>query len=236
MVSFLNQDIINEAKEFVKDSMKTNDPSHDWNHVERVHKMAVFLAIEEKKLDPDLNFDMEIVELAALFHDIVDFKYNVDKSNLDEISEKILDQFFSRFNYSKDKIKQILYIISNISWRKELEQSKGSVDVPIELKVVRDADRLDAIGAIGVARCMAFTGAKNRPFYLADLKPIETMTAEQYNNQTIRNESTAINHFYEKLIKIKEKITTQSGMKLAQDRHNFLIQYLDQFKKELDLM
>lgn len=236
MVSSLNINIINEARQFVKESMKTNDPSHDWNHVERVHKMAVFLAKEEKKLNPNLNFDIEIVELAALFHDIVDFKYNTDKSNLDEISEKILDQFFSKFNYPREKIKIILYIISNISWRKELELSEMPNDVPLELKVVRDADRLDAIGAIGVARCMAFTGAKNRPFYSDDLKPIEAMTAEQYNNQTIKNESTAINHFYEKLVKIKDKITTQSGMKLAQDRHNFLIQYLDQFKKELDLI
>ncbi|RNA34376.1 phosphohydrolase [Brachionus plicatilis] len=231
-----NFDIINEAKNFVKDSMKSNDPSHDWNHVERVYKMSVYLANAEKKLDQNLQFDLDVVELAALFHDIVDFKYNTDKSNLDEISEKILNDFLSQFNYPKQKIDKIFYIISNISWRKQLEASSKEGDVPFELKVVRDADRLDAIGAIGVARCMAFTGAKNRPFYQKDLKPIENMTADQYNKQTVKNDSTAINHFHEKLVKIKDKMLTETGKKLALDRHNFMVQYLDQFEKELQLV
>lgn len=231
-----NPDIINEAKRFVKESMKSNDPSHDWNHVERVYKLAIYLSNEEKQLNPNIYFDMEIVELAALFHDIVDFKYNSHISNLDDMSEKILNEFFEKFNYPKEKIDKILSIISNISWRKELELSSKANEISFELKVVRDADRLDAIGAVGIARCMAFTGAKNRPIYQADLKPIENMTADQYNKQTIKNESTAINHFYEKLVKIKDKMTTETGKKLALERHNFMIQYLNQFDKEISLV
>lgn len=121
----------------------------------------------------------------------------------------------------------------NISWRKELELCQSPQDIPIELKIVRDADRLDAIGAVGVARCFAFSGAKYRPLYVENEKPILNMTAEEYNKQTIKNESNAVNHFYEKLLLIKDKMQTGTGKLLAEQRHEFMVQYLKQFDLEV---
>lgn len=229
----MKSDIIEAAENFTKNFMKNNDPSHDWYHVERVYKNAIYIAEQEKSLNNELDFDLEIVKLAALFHDVVDFKYDHDKSkSLDEIANERLSEVFSPYEYPKEKIDKVLHIILNISWRKELEKSQNSQDIPIELKIVRDADRLDAIGAVGVARCMAFSGAKNRPIFIEGVKPIINMTAEQYNNQTIKNESTAINHFYEKLLLIKDKMQTETGKRLAQQRHDFMIKYLEQFNLE----
>ncbi|CAF0981068.1 unnamed protein product [Brachionus calyciflorus] len=231
-----NLNLIEEAKNFSRNFMQNNDPSHDWNHVERVYKNAMFLIEQEKKLNENLVYDLEVIQLAALFHDIIDFKYDHDKSkSLDQIAQDRLGEFFSRFNLSMDKQEQVLHIILNISWRKELEMGQKSDRIPIELKIVRDADRLDAIGAVGVARCMAFSGAKNRPIYIEGVEPIHNMTAEQYNNQTIKNESTAINHFYEKLLLIKDKMQTQTGKKMALERHEFMLQYLNQFDTEIKL-
>jgi uncharacterized protein len=149
-----DMNLIESAKETVKELMKSNDPSHDWYHVERVWKNAIHIAEQEKILNKDLIIDMEIVELAALFHDVVDFKYDHDKNrDLKEIAYERLKTFFEKHSYPSDKIEKIIYIILNISWRKELEQrEKLIVDIPYELKIVRDSDRLDAIGAIGIAR------------------------------------------------------------------------------------
>ncbi len=146
--------LIESAKETVRDLMKHNDPSHDWYHVERVWKNAKYIAEQERILNKELDFDMEIVELAALFHDIVDFKYEHDKNrDLKDIALERLSPFFTKNSYPLNKIEKIIYIILNISWRKELEQrEKLILDIPFELKIVRDSDRLDAIGAIGIAR------------------------------------------------------------------------------------
>ena len=173
------------AESYCKQFMKNNDPSHDWYHVERVYKNAIYIAEQEKLLNKDLNFDLEVIKLAALFHDVVDFKYDHDKSkDLNQIAFERLDEFFNQVNYPQDKREKILYIVLNISWRKELELSQKPQDISFELKVVRDADRLDAIGAVGVSRCLTFSGAKNRPIYIEGVEPILNMTAEQYNNQT----------------------------------------------------
>lgn len=126
-----------------------------------------------------------------------------------------------------------------MSWRKELENKEPSEQAnkcQIELDIVRDSDRLDAIGAVGIARCFAFSGAKYRPLHLKNVKPIENMTAEQYNKQSINNESTAVNHFYEKLLLIKDKMKTETGKKLAEQRTNFMTEYLKQFDREVALL
>ncbi len=145
-----NTNLIESAKETVKSLMQHNDPSHDWCHVERVWKNAVYIAEKEKSLNKEIEFDMDVVELAALFHDVVDFKYEHDKpKSMEEIAIERLTPYFVKNDYPKNKIDKILYIIMNISWRKELEQKEKLVsDIPIELKIVRDADRLDAIGAV----------------------------------------------------------------------------------------
>lgn len=229
-------DIIESAKDFVKDMMKNNDPSHDWYHVERVYKNAIYIIEQENLLNNNqLNYDLEVIQLASLFHDVVDFKYDFkENKSLDEIAKERLNLFFKKFDYPQDKIDKIVYIVLNISWRKELEAGNKSNDLPIELKVVRDADRLDAIGAVGVARCLVFSGARDRPIYIEDQNPILNMTAEQYNQQTIQNKSTAINHFYEKLLLIKDRMQTETGKKLAEQRHEFMISYLNQFHLEVN--
>jgi uncharacterized protein len=220
--------------------MKANDPSHDWFHVERVYKTAVYLTRQEQLLHPDRHYDQEIIELAALFHDAVDFKYDHDKGkSLNVIAEERLRPFFGSFAYPADRVDKIIFIILNISWRKELENSDKQVDASLncelELNIVRDADRLDAIGAVGIARCMAFSGAKMRPLYVEGVRPIENMTAAQYNEQAVKNESTAINHFHEKLLLIKDKMKTETGKRLASQRNDFMVEYLRHFDLEVSL-
>jgi uncharacterized protein len=231
-------DILEAARAHVQELMKKNDPSHDWYHVERVYKNACHLAEQERSLDPSLNVDAEIVRLAALFHDAVDFKYDhCEGKSLEVIAEERLGPFFERFGYPAEKIEKIVYIVLNVSWRKELEKAGDETrcDCEAELNIVRDADRLDAIGAVGVARCFAFSGAKMRPLCVPDAKPIENMSARQYNEQSVKNESTAVNHFYEKLLLVKDKMKTRTGKELAARRHEFMVQYLRQFDMEVAL-
>lgn len=138
-----SENLIESAKSFGREFMKKNDPSHDWLHVERVYKNALFIADQEKATS-NMEVDLEIVKLAALFHDIVDFKYDHEKSmSMEDIANERLSEFFKRFNYPVNKIEKILYIVLNISWRKEIESiEKGLVqNLTNELKIVRDADR-----------------------------------------------------------------------------------------------
>lgn len=228
--------ILREAREKVQELMKNNDPSHDWFHVERVYRNAMYLYdLESQRLfNRGVNLDLLVIQIAALFHDIADFKYEYNNiMDPKEILEERLGDFFKRFESecTKEQKNEIFHIILNISWRKELEM-KDTVDISHELKIVRDADRLDAIGAIGIARCMAFSGIKKRPFYDDNIKPIFEMTAEEYNKQTIKNQSTAVNHFYEKLLLIKDKMQTETGKKMALQRHEFMEAYLKQFDFE----
>jgi uncharacterized protein len=229
--------IIQSAITLVKSLMKSNDPSHDWYHVERVWKNALNIASNEKKMSE--NLDMLVVELAALFHDAVDFKYDQCETTKDErvLIENRLSSFFKDHSdeVTNNQKESIIHIIMNISWRKELEMNASNQTVSNEMKIVRDADRLEAIGAIGIARAFAYTGAKMRPFYVEDCDPNVNITAKEYNQQSLKNQSTAINHFYEKLLLIKSKIQTETGKVMAQERHDFMIQYLKQFNSEANI-
>jgi uncharacterized protein len=148
------------------------------------------------------------------------------------MAQERLAPFFQRFNYPQDKVDKIIYIILNISWRKELENKDFVEQNQVELNIVRDADRLDAIGAIGIARCFAYSGAKYRPLYVESIKPIKNITAAQYNQQAVKNESTAINHFHEKLLSLKDRMKTVTGRRLAEQRNEYMIGYLKQFELE----
>jgi uncharacterized protein len=233
MQNIRNSNLINKALEYAKELMKTNDSSHDWYHVERVWKNALFIAKEERCLDDKPCFDMEVIELAAIFHDIVDFKYDHDKGKtLEELANERLNNFFSEHEYPDDKIKKIIYIILNISWRKELEQN-NHVEIPVELKIVRDSDRLESI------QLFSYSGAINEPLYIDAMKPSLNMSAQEYNSKTLdkkKNDSTAINFFYEKLLLIKDKMQTKTGIRLAEQRHEFLLKYLGQFHDEINLI
>ncbi|KAG2822368.1 hypothetical protein PC116_g13011 [Phytophthora cactorum] len=214
--------LVQRTAAFVEQQLKTNDASHDWRHIERVWTVARTLAKEE--CVPDDN--LEIVDLAALLHDIDDWKYQSDK----EKPTKRAVAFLQSENVPNGKIERVMTIIDSMGFKEELE-GKGSRSFSVEYGCVQDADRLDAIGAIGIARCFTYGGHKLRPLYDPDVPPIDSMTKDQYMDPNRPN--TTINHFYEKLLKLHGMMKTNAGKRLAEERHAFMETFLDQFHKEI---
>jgi uncharacterized protein len=209
--------IIEVTAEFARDYLKQYDSSHDWWHTQRVWKMAEYLAKKE-------NASLLVVQLAAILHDIADPKYHEgDEEKGPEIARK----FLQRTGISQNEIKQIVDIIRNISFKNSLgEDYKGTK----EFMVVQDADRLDAIGAIGIARTFNYGGYKNRPIYDPVIPPKPDQSKEEYKNSI----APTINHFYEKLLLLKDRMNTRSAKKIAARRHKFMLDYLKTFMKEWD--
>ncbi|UBB89530.1 HD domain-containing protein [Candidatus Kaistella beijingensis] len=201
--------------DFVKEKLHGAEAGHDWFHIERVWKLS-------KKIAETENCNLEVVELSALLHDIADPKFHGGNETL---ALKISQDFLENQNVSNAIIEQVLFIIQNISFKNRGEAPK---DLPIELKIVQDADRLDAIGAIGIARTFNFGGFKNNLMYHPEIPPKLNMTKEEYK----KNEGTTINHFYEKLLLLKDLMNTEKGKELAQERHDFMQKFLDEFYKE----
>jgi uncharacterized protein len=214
----MNQEtIIPNTIAFVKEELKNAEGGHDWFHVERVFKNALLIAKEEK-------VDALIVSLAALLHDIADPKFH----NGDEtIGPKKATNFLIAQKVSKEIGLHVVKIIKYVSFKNSLDANQKQFTSK-ELKVVQDADRLDAIGAIGIARCFNYGGFKNRPLYNPEVIPNLNMTKEEYKNA----DAPTINHFYEKLLLLKEQMNTVTGKKIAENRHLFMKQYLDQFYEE----
>lgn len=209
------KNLIENTVEFVKDKLKGAEAGHDWYHIERVWKLS-------KKIAEAENCNLEVVELAALLHDIADPKFhNGDESLALQVSR----QFLESQHASEDVIEKVLFIIKNISFKNRGEVPEA---LPIELKIVQDADRIDAIGAIGVARTFNFGGFKNNLMYDPEIKPKLNMSKEEYK----KSDGTTINHFYEKLLLLKDLMNTQKGKEIATERHDFMLQFLDQFYKE----
>ena len=207
--------VIENAIKFVKEILKNAEGGHDWFHINRVLKNAVLISEEEKA-------DLFIVSLGALFHDIADPKFhNGDES----IGPNIARTFLFNLNVDSAVIEHVINIIENISFK------GGNVSRKFhskELDVVQDADRLDAIGAIGIARCFNYGGFKNRQLYNPDIKPNLKMTKEEYKVST----APTINHFYEKLLLLKDKMNTKTGLKIALQRHEYMECFLKQFYNE----
>ena len=201
--------------DFVKEKLHGAEAGHDWFHIERVWKLS-------KKIAETENCNLEVVELSALLHDIADPKFHGGNETL---ALKISKDFLENQNVSNAIIEQVLFIIQNISFKNRGEAPK---DLPIELKIVQDADRLDAMGAIGIARTFNFGGFKNNLMYHPEIPPKLNMTKEEYK----KNEGTTINHFYEKLLLLKDLMNTEKGKELAQERHDFMQKFLDEFYKE----
>lgn len=179
--------IIQNTIQFVKEKLEGAEAGHDWFHIERVWKLSKQIAQTE-----DCN--LEVVELSALLHDIADPKFH----NGDEtVALKISREFLESQNVEEGIIQQVLFVIQNISFKNRGEAPK---DLPIELKIVQDADRIDAIGAIGVARTFNFGGFKNNLMYHPDIEPKLNMSKEEYK----KSNGTTINHFYEKLLLLKD--------------------------------
>jgi uncharacterized protein len=207
--------LIDKTILFVKTTLAQAEGGHDWFHIERVYKNALLIAESEK-------CDMEIVQLGALLHDIADSKFhNGDES----IGPKTARAFLESEKVEPTIIDHVIAIIENISFKGgKVERQFSS----IELDIVQDADRLDAIGAIGIARTFNYGGYKNRALYNPEIAPNLSMTKDEYKN----NEAPTINHFYEKLLLLKDKMNTQTGKQIAQDRHRYMEDFLEQFYAE----
>jgi len=212
-----NPDLINNTILFVKQKLENAEGGHDWFHIERVYKNTLQIADGEV-------CNLEIVKLGALLHDIADSKfYNGDET----IGPKVAREFLESENVDEVTIQHVINIIENISFKGGTTENGFS---SIELNIVQDADRLDAIGAIGIARAFNYGGFKNRPLYNPNIAPKLHQSKEAYKN----SQAPTINHFYEKLLLLKDKMSTETGKQLAQKRHLFMEKFLSQFYAEWD--
>lgn len=213
--SEIKMNLIDKTILFVKQQLQNAEGGHDWFHIERVYKNAILIAQEE-------DCDLTVVKLGALLHDIADSKFHVGD---EEIGPKTARNFLESENVSEEIIEHVVQIIKNISFKGgNFERTFFSK----ELEIVQDADRLDALGAIGIARTFNYGGFKNRVLYNPSIAPKLNMSKEEYKN----SDSPTLNHFYEKLLLLKDKMNTKTGKKLAQERHRFMEKFLSQFYAE----
>ena len=209
--------IVQTTITFVKKELENAEGGHDWFHIERVYRNALLIAKDEK-------VDTLIVSLGALLHDIADAKfYNGDET----VGPRKATAFLKAQHLDEVSILHIVNIIKHISFKNSLSLA-GEKFTSKELEVVQDADRLDAIGAIGIARCFNYGGFKNRTLYDPEIAPNLNMTKAEYKNST----APTINHFYEKLLLLKEKMNTTTGKQIAAERHAYMLQFLAQFDNE----
>lgn len=212
-----DSEIVEETIAFVKETLHSAEGGHDWFHVQRVFNNTLLIAKDE-------SVAILVVSLAALLHDIADPKFH----NGDEtVGPKLAKDFLDSLNVDVKISTHVIQIIKNMSFKNSLDKNKVSFSSK-ELQVVQDADRLDAIGAIGIARAFNYGGFKNRGLYDPAIAPNLTMTKEVYKNST----APTINHFYEKLLLLKDKMNTKTAKKIAERRHRFMLDYLEQFFKE----
>ena len=206
---------IEKTINFVKEKLKGAEAGHDWFHIERVWKLS-------KKISEKEGGNFVVIELSALLHDIADPKFH----NGDEtLAIKISSEFLKSIKVEEKIINQVLYIIENISFKNKAEAHQNP---SLELQIIQDADRLDAIGAIGIARTFNFGGFKNNLMYHPDIQPKLNMSKEEYK----KSNGTTINHFYEKLLLLKDLMNTETAKKIASERHDFMLKFLDEFYKE----
>ncbi|MDF1695470.1 MAG: HD domain-containing protein [Saprospiraceae bacterium] len=210
-----NSELIHNTIAFVKKTLKDAEGGHDWFHIERVYKNALLISKSE-------NVNSTIVALGALLHDIADSKFH---GGDESVGPKVATEWLMSQHTSAADIEHVIQIINNISFKGgNLEQQFKSP----ELDVVQDADRLDAIGAIGIARTFNYGGFKNMKIYDPSISPKLNMTKEEYKKST----APTINHFYEKLLLLKDRMNTETGRRLAQKRHEYMEDFLNQFYQE----
>lgn len=207
--------IIDKTILFVKGKLENAEGGHDWFHIERVYKNSLLIAQEE-------DCDVTVVKLGALLHDIADSKFHDGDETVGPRTARV---FLESENISEEIITHVINIIENISFK---GGNFGQQFNSKELEIVQDADRLDAIGAIGIARCFNYGGFKNRALYNPNIQPNLNMSKEEYKN----SDSPTLNHFYEKLLLLKDKMNTPTGKKLAEARHQYMENFLSQFYAE----
>jgi len=203
---------IQSTEKFIRDLLEGEGSGHDWWHIDRVRNNALNIA-------KSYQVDMFIIEMAALLHDIADHKlYNGDE----EIGPRKASEWMNNLQIPKGDQELILQIMQEVSF------SKGKTPSTLEGKIVQDADRLDAIGAIGIARTFAFGGFKKREIYNPEIPPVKYQSLEDYK----KNTNPTLNHFYEKLLLLKDMMNTEKAKKIAEKRHVFMETYLEQFYNE----
>lgn len=212
-----NPDLINKTILFVKEKLANAEGGHDWFHIQRVYKNALLIAKGE-------TCDETVVKLGALLHDIADSKFH---DGDETVGPKVAREFLEGQGTSEDVIAHVIQIINNISFK---GGNNEKVFSSIELDIVQDADRLDAIGAIGIARAFNYGGFKNRPMHNPEIAPKLHMTKEEYKSSV----APTINHFYEKLLLLKDKMNTPTGKEIAKKRHDYMQGFLAQFYAEWD--
>ena len=210
------EEIIQKTAQFVREHLEGESTGHDWWHTYRVWKMALRIAKEEK----DVN--IFVIQLAALLHDIADWKFH---GGDESIGVKLAREWLEKLGVDEKTINNVCEIIKEVSFKGAGVKSKPKTK---EGMIVQDADRLDALGAIGIARCFA-TGAKlNQEIYNPEIKPKFHKTFEEYKN----SKTTSINHFYEKLLLLKDLMNTETARRIAEGRHKFMEEFLDRFFRE----
>lgn len=221
-------EIINKTSNFVKESLAGNDASHDFAHIQRVHSLAENIAKQENCSIEE----QEIISLSALLHDIADWKYSGSETAGVEAARRFLESL----DYPSIKIEKICWVIQRVSFHDEIGRTKDEIEEMKKDKalcIVQDADRCDAIGAVGIARCFTFGGKKGHLLYedgrIEDI--VQEISKEQYMDPS--KKSTTIDHFYEKLLLLKDKMKTTGGRKIAEGRHDFMKAYLKQFQDEV---
>lgn len=207
---------LEQVKDIVKEKMLHESSGHDYWHVMRVYQNSLQILEEESK---EQQVELSVVQLAALLHDIGDYKLTGVENTQTELPREIMQEI----DIDPLIIEKVIKIIGEISFHQQTEKLSS-----IESAIVQDADRLDAIGAVGIARTFAFGGAKNREMWNPEEPPKLNMTKEEYK----KNKGNSINHFYEKLLLLKDKMNTSTGKRLALQRHQFMEMYLEQFFAE----
>lgn len=211
------KNIISLTAEYVKDTLTTAEGGHDWWHIYRVWKMAARIAQTE-------DVDQETVELAALLHDIADPKfYDGDET----IGPRTAKEYLESQKVETTIVENVVNIISHMSFKNSLEVQRFTSK---EMEVVQDADRLDAIGAVGIARVFSFGGFKGNPIHDPTMKPKLNMTKAEYK----KSNGSSLNHFYEKLFLLKDKMNTKTGKAIAVSRHEYMRSYVDRFCDEFE--
>jgi uncharacterized protein len=217
MSKFSKEKIIELVKDLVRKKFENEGTGHDWWHIERVWRTAKIIAKIE-------GGDLFVIQLGALLHDIADWKFHKGD---DKAGSKAARKILTQYDVPSDIIEQVTYIIDNIYYKLGTNKHKMQT---IEGKVVQDADRIDALGAIGIARAFAYGGYKNLPIYDPRIKPVKRRAASEVKKNP--NYGSTINHFYEKLLLIRELMNTGTGRRIAKGRHDYIKKFLNQFYKE----
>lgn len=214
-----SQEFVERTRAFVKNSLERAEAGHDWFHVLRVWNNALAIAEEE----PAAN--RLVVSLGALLHDIADSKFHDGDESLGPQRTR---DFLTGIGLDNETVAEVTQIVAQISFKNSLDPQANRMVPSLELQIVRDADRLDALGAIGIARAFNYGGYKNRIFYNPEVPPNLHMDKAAYS----RNTGTTINHFYEKLLLLKDRMHTKKGRAMAEKRHEFMLLFLDRFYTE----